>query len=256
MKPERQKMHKSYRFLSLITAITGLSTVPNTTASAGIQTLNPAADTFVSSTNPTNAYGGAGALEVSAPGLTNGEFQSVMKFNLAAAKAGFDAEFGIGQWAIQSLTLQLTAANPNNPIFNPNASGTFNISWMQNDTWLEGGGTPIAPTAAPDLTFATLPSFLSGSDQSLGSFTSPGTNSGANTYTLTLASSFVTDLLAGGDVSMRVFVSSGAASYLFNSRNFGTVANRPLLTITAVPEPTSAIIVPAIALIMLRRRRP
>src|SRR5262249_34168987 len=56
-----------------------------------------------------NNYGGAGSLSVAAPGLPQGELQSVLQFNLGAAASAFDAEFGAGQWSVESVTLRLTA---------------------------------------------------------------------------------------------------------------------------------------------------
>ena len=111
---------------------------------------NPTADAFVT-TGPTgnlsnNNYGGGGALSVAAPGLAQGQFQSVLQFGLSGAKSSFDGQFGAGQWSIQTITLQLTAAPPNNPIFNASAAGQFAISFMQNNSWTEGTGTPQAPT--------------------------------------------------------------------------------------------------------------
>src|SRR5882724_3078740 len=98
---------------------------------AGSFGVNPSADAFVT-TGPTgnlngNNYGGAGALSVAAPGLSQGEFQSVLQFNLSGAKSSFDGQFGVGQWSIQSVTLQLTATSPNNAIFNASAAGQFGI---------------------------------------------------------------------------------------------------------------------------------
>src|ERR1700677_384607 len=74
--------------------------------------INPPADTFVNSANPANNYGAAGALAISAGDLPNGEFDSVVMFNLASTKAGFDAQYGPGQWTIQSITLSLEATDP------------------------------------------------------------------------------------------------------------------------------------------------
>ena len=131
---------------------------------------NPSADAFVAS-GPSgnlsiNNYGGAGAICVAAPGLAQGEFQSILRFDLSSAKASFDSQFGAGLWTIQSVTLQLTATAPNNAIFNSSAAGQFVLSWMQNDSWTEGAGTPSAP-ATTGVTFATLPSFLSLADENL-----------------------------------------------------------------------------------------
>src|SRR5712671_3821304 len=120
--------------------------------------LIPSADAFVT-TGPSanlsgNNYGGAGALSVAASGLSQGEFQSLLQFNLSGAKSSFDTQFGIGQWSIQSIALQLTATAPNNAIFNASAAGQFTVSWMQNDGWTEGSGTPMTPTTT-GITFST-----------------------------------------------------------------------------------------------------
>lgn len=203
-------------------------------------TLNPTADAFVT-TGPTgnltlNNYGGAGALSIAAPGLSGGEFQSVLQFNLSAARASFDAQFGAGQWSIQSITLSLTATAPNNPIFNASAAGLFGISWMQNDSWIEGTGTPAAPTST-GITFASLAGFLSAGDESLGTFSFVGGTSGSAAYSLGLTSGFSADALAGNVVSFRLFAADSTVSYLSDSRSFGTASARPLLSIVAVPEP-------------------
>ena len=68
-----------------------------------------------------------------------------------------------------------------------------------------------------------------------------GATSGNSTYTLGLTPSFSADVLAGNTVSFRMFAADTAVSYLSDSRSFGTASARPLLTITAVPEPTSRI---------------
>ena len=203
-------------------------------------TLNPSADAFVA-TGPTanlsgNNYGGAGALSVAAPGLAKGEFQSVLQFDLSTARASFDTQFGAGQWSIQSVTFSLTATSPNNAIFNSSAAGQFGISWMQNDAWTEGSGTPASP-GATGITFSSLPSFLSAGDESLGTFSFGGGTSGPATYSLSLTPGFSADAEAGDLVSLRLFAADNAVSYLSDSRSFGTAAARPILSIVAVPEP-------------------
>jgi hypothetical protein len=221
--------------------------------------VNPTLDAFVtpggSGTFAANNYGGAGALAVSAASLAQGEFQSVLQFNVAAAKSSFDAQYGTGGWTVQSVTLSLTAAAPNNAIFNSSAAGGFNIAWMQNDSWTEGTGTPALPTTA-GITFSTLSNFVSGADQSLGTFSSSGATSGSLSYNLNVPSSFNSDLLAGGAVSLRLFAADAALSFTTDSRNFGTASARPLLTITAVPEPASiAFASLAMSLVFGRRLR-
>ena len=121
--------------------------------------MNPNADAFVT-TGPAsnltlNNYGGAGALALSAAGSTQGEFQSVLRFDTSASKIAFDGLYGAGMWSLQSATLRLTAALPNNAIFNANSPGLFAVSWLQNDGWIEGTGTPNVPTTT-GITFSSL----------------------------------------------------------------------------------------------------
>lgn len=216
------------------------STLAFISGSAATFSLNPGADTFVT-TGPTgnlsiSNYGGAGALSVAAPGLAQGEFQSVLQFGLAGAKSSFDSQFGAGQWSIQSVTLQLAAAPPNNPIFNSPAAGQFRLSWMQNDGWTEGTGTPQSPSST-GITFSTLSNFVSGAEEALGTFSFNGATNGNSIYTLNLTPSFSAEILAGSTVSLRMFAADSTISYISDSRSFGTASARPLLTITAVPEP-------------------
>jgi hypothetical protein len=202
-------------------------------------TLNPSADALVttgpSGTFSGNNYGGAGALSVAAAGLAQGEFQSVLRFDLAAASASFDSQFGAGQWNIQSITLSLSATS-GTTFFNASAAGQFGISWLQNDSWVEGTGKPTVPTTT-GITYTSLPSFTGGSDESLGTFSFAGGTSGVATYNLGLTSGFLADASAGNPVSFRLAAADSAVSYLCNSTNNPTVSVRPLLSIVAVPEP-------------------
>jgi hypothetical protein len=177
-----------------------------------------------------------------------------MRFDLSAVKAAFDANFGAGNWQLQSVSLKLTAALPNNPIFNNNTAGQFEVRWMQDDSWVEGTGTPSMPTTN-GITFNTLPGFLAAGENTLGTFVFPGGDSGSTTNPLALVAAFASDITAGASVSMHVLAADNSVSYLFNSRNFGTVSARPELSVTAdvVPEP-SAIACAALALFVTRRR--
>ncbi|HKA16488.1 MAG TPA: PEP-CTERM sorting domain-containing protein [Myxococcota bacterium] len=201
----------------------------------------PIADAFVttgsSGSLSGNNYGGAGALTVAAPGLPQGEAQSVLRFDLSAAASSFDGAFGAGQWSLQSAVLQLMAAPANNAIFNTPAAGSLAISWMQSDAWIEGTGTPGSPGSS-GITITSLQStFIGPGDQSLGGFSWSGATSGAFTYSLALASGLVADALAGGPLSLRLLAADSAMSGVFNSRSFATAASRPSLTLVAVPEP-------------------
>lgn len=233
-------------------------------ASAGlIVTLNPSADTFVSAANAGRNYGAAGALGVAAAGLPKGEFDSLLRFNLASAKTAFDASFGAGMWALDSMSLQLTSTTPGNPIFNsPSAAGQFSMKWMSDDSWIEGNGSPQALNNIPGaITFSSLASYLSGSDQALGTYSFPGGTSGNNTWNLALASSFEADAAAGNLVSLLMAPADSSVAYLADSANFGTASFRPFLTVSAsalpaVPEPasTSLLVSAGLAAIAWRRR--
>src|SRR5690242_3498629 len=77
-------------------------------ARAAVFTANPVADAFVT-TGPSNNlisnnYGGGGTLALSAAGLANGEFQSVLQFDTSGAKSLFDSAYGAGLWSVQSVT--------------------------------------------------------------------------------------------------------------------------------------------------------
>ncbi len=215
---------------------------------------NPTADAFVTSAQPASNFGGAGGLALAAPGLSQGEFQSVLRFDTASARASFDATYGVGKWTIQSIALRLSAQSPNNPIFNAAAAGQFNASWIQNDTWVEGTGTPAAP-GVTGITFATLPTFISGADEALGTFAYNGATSGANTYALALTAGLLADTSAGSLVSLRTYAADIAVSYLFRSRSFGTVSDRPVLSITAIPEPATLMLLGASLAFCLRNPR-
>jgi hypothetical protein len=216
-----------------------LFTLAGTQALAANYALNPAADAFVTSSNPAGNYGAAGALSAAASGLAKGEFESVMRFDTSPAKSSFDSAFGPGGWCVESVTLKLTAAAPGNPIFNASGAGNFAIDWMLSDSWIEGTGTPSSP-GSTGITYNTIAAYVSPSDASVGTFAFNGATAGATTYSLSVPPALAGDLLAGGLVSLRVYPDDSTVSFLFNSGNNGTVGNRPVLTITAkTPEPAS-----------------
>src|SRR3954454_16698569 len=176
-------MFRTLQILSLMAVLDGL-----TTAGAASYSTNSFADAFVA-TGPTgnlsgNNYGGGGALVVAASGLPNGEFQSVMKFDLSGARNSLDAQYGAGQWSLQSVSLQLTSSPHNNASYNDTADGLFGVSLMQNSSWVEGTGNASNPSSS-GINFNTLQSaFVSANDPSLGIFNFNGSSSGANSYAL------------------------------------------------------------------------
>ena len=172
-------------------------------AAATAPGINPTADAFVGSANPGNNYGAAGALEVSAPGSTKGEFDSFVRFNLGSTKAYFDGLYGANNWTVQSITLQLTTSAPNNALFNASTAGMFSIQLNHSDAWVEGAGTPSAPDTTPsDLNFTNHTNYEGTADPSLGMYSFAGGTSGTSTYTLGLSTGLLADVQSGSDASL------------------------------------------------------
>jgi hypothetical protein len=246
-------MNSFRAFLCMALSLTTLERV----AAAASVSLNPTHDAFVSSTNATSNYGAAGALLVDASGLPKGEFDSLLQFDLSSAKSSFDTTFGAGQWTISSITLQFFNTNPNNALFNSAAAGQFSLNWMQNDSWVEGTGTPATPTT-DGITYSTLPSFRGGSDELLGTYSFNGATTGNNTWTLGLTTHFLADATAGNVVSLLGLPADSAVSYTTNSENFPTTTSRPVLMVTAqaVPEPAALgfLVIGGMAVLARRRR--
>src|SRR5690348_14385147 len=154
------------------------------------------ADAMILSNSPTNNYGAAGAISVSAA-KANGQLSSVIQFDLSQSKALFDFTYGAGQWQVQSATLQLFEATPRASVFNsPATAGSIAATWQSNDAWTEGTGSPLNPTT-DGITWNTQPSFQSAADQSMGTLAYDGQTAASPTYPLTLVSGFTNDVLTG-----------------------------------------------------------
>jgi hypothetical protein len=207
-------------------------------------------DAYNSSASPTTNFGPSGALVVSGSGAANtkGEFQSVLKFDLAVVVSTLNTTFGTGQWNLDSVALELTAATPLNATFNANAAGSVGVDWLTTDSWTEAG-----------ITWNGLPALVSGGAESMGSFSYGGANSGTTQYTLASTAGFAADLASGGTTSLRLFAAGPDVSMVVNARNFGTAASRPALIITASassPEPSRLmLLMGGLGALVLRRRR-
>lgn len=218
----------------------------------------PIGDAFVtpgsSGSLSTSNFGAAGALAIAASGLPQGQFQTVLKYDLSSELNALNTQFGAGQWTVQSVSLTLTASAHPNPIFNSVAAGMFTVSLMQNNSWAEGTGTGGAPTS-DGISFSSLENdYIGASDQELGTFSFAGNASGANTYSLNLSSSLLADIMGGEELSLRLFAADNNISYLFNSRNItGPLTAEPTLTVdvATIPEPRSSALFVA-ALVMFR----
>jgi hypothetical protein len=231
---------------------------------------NTTADAFLASGsagNPAGAnltannYGGAGTLAIAPASSLKGEFDSIIKFNTTGAVSQFNTTYGAGNWIITGLMLSLASntgtsgAIPGNNIFNAVSGGNFGIYCLSVNTWVEGSGTPSAPSAT-GVNFNSISMLLAGSD-SLGTFTytPPGNNVYAN-YLLPSDPSLVSDAVAGGDVSLYLSAADNQISYLFNSRTFSSGRPALTLTIAQTPEPaTVSLLAAALGGILFLRRR-
>jgi hypothetical protein len=216
---------------------------------------NDVADAFLASgsaDNPkganltANNYGGAGQLAIAPSTATNGEFDTVLEFNTAAAVSALNAEYGAGNWTISGLMLSL-AGNPGtqntsapNNIFNAVGGGNFNIDWIPDVSWTEGSGNPSSPSGT-GVNFNSISTLLQGA-QSLGAytFTPPGNNVYAN-YNLELNPDLVTNAAGGELLSLYFYATNSTVSYLINSRTAPAGSADPELTIdvTVTPEPAT-----------------
>ena len=207
-----------------------------------------------------NNYGAAGAIGASASGAAKGEFKSALRFDVSTATNTFNSTYGANNWAVSAISLQLTVANPaGNAIFNsPNVAGQFLLQWLQSDSWVEGTGTPAAPSAS-GLNWNQLATVVAAGVESEGSFTYNGDAVGTTvTYTLTPSTGLVNDVLNGTQASLLMSATSANASVLFNSRNNSSATTRPALIITAsaIPEPgRMMLLLTGFAGVALRRRR-
>jgi hypothetical protein len=243
---------------------------------ATIVTIEPIADAFVTAGSdadgagsPDLNYGSAGALQVSAPGSSQGEMQSLMEFDFSDVKTTLDAMYGAGGWKVDSVQLQLATnlgsqgTQPNNSIFNAINAGLFKIDWQANDNWGEGQGTPKGPASplnppVDGVTYNSLASLESATDRNLGIFNWNAAGNTPVTYTLGLDPSFLADADAGNEVSFRFYAGDTGVSYLFNSRDFVSSSDRPVLSITAsvanAPEPGVSALLAPLAFFFVNRR--
>jgi hypothetical protein len=214
---------------------------------------NTVADAFLASGsagNPdgsdltANNYGGAGTLAVAPASSAKGEFDSVIMFNTAATITAINSAYGAGNWTITGLTLSLASnvgtqgGNPGNAIFNTINSGAFEIDWLSDDAWVEGTGTPAAPSST-GVNFDSIPTLLAGGDV-LGTYTyTPPGNGTYATYTLPLDPNLVANAAGGANLSLYFYATNGAVSYLFNSRSGSAPHPELTLDVTPTPEPAT-----------------
>jgi hypothetical protein len=178
-------------------------------------------------------------LAVDATNKPNGEFDSLIRFNLASAVAFFNTTYGAGAWTVQSVGLYVDAVQ-GHPSMNVTSAGDVTAIWQANDAWVEGTGTSLAPTT-DGVSYATLASLQSGSDQSVGTFHYDG-GYGQYLYLLNLTSGLANDMTSGADLSLRLVPSDNNVSFAFFSRDNGLAFGYPQLVVTAAPVPEPSVL--------------
>jgi hypothetical protein len=237
--------------LNQFVLIVGVVTLPVAGFSQTSYTINNStADAFLSGTNPTLNYGAAGTLAIAPASSSKGEFDSVVLFNTASAVSQFNTTYGAGNWTITGLMLSLSSnfgiqgEQPSSSLFNTINAGSFGVDWLSYDAWVEGTGGGSGTAGYPGnsaVSFDSIPTLMSGTVDSLGTYTYTPAGNNNNTYlnySLALNANLVADAAAGGNVSLYFYAADNQFSYLFNSRSFST--GHPELTLTAAPVPEPA----------------
>ncbi len=201
------------------------------------------ADTYVSSGQPNSNFGSQGAMEIAAPTAAQPRTQmTLLRFDTAALQAGFDADYGAGNWAVTGVSLSLfsnvalAGTQPGNNSFNKIAAGGFEFDLLSNNNWSE--------TA---ITWNTLPTILPGptnfnSLTPLGNYVWDATGAASSVWTLNDAQPLVDAINAGSTVTILGQPTVGSTvGYLYN-----TLTSNPgflNVTVAAVPEPSTAALI-------------
>jgi hypothetical protein len=201
----------------------------------------PDADAFVWSANPTNNYGGAGAISVSGSAAVNGTntqtglFDSLLRFSMSNVVSSLDAVHGSHDWLVTRATLRLTELGaPPSPIFNRGV-GAFEIRWIAADSWIEGTGIPLGPTA-DGVTWSEVLALLNpAKDVTLGQSTNNGAD-GPLACSLSLKEPFVSEVRSGSGVTLYLTAASPQIGFTAGSRTFFST-NYPELEIRAEANP-------------------
>lgn len=194
---------------------------------------------------PTRNFGGAGALAVAGPTAVNGanepqgQYQSILQFDANIATSAFDTQFGPGNWQLTAASLSLYQVGaPINPIFNIGA-GSVSFSWISDDNWLQGSGTPAPPpvdAGGNEISWNMLQTLVAGASTANLATAPVAVQTGTILIPLTLAPPFASDILAGGFVSIFAAAASSSVGFTFRAiEYFPDPSTGPRLVLTAQP---------------------
>lgn len=200
------------------------------------------ANTFVSSGQPTVNFGTLGAMEIAGPTpaqpITE---ESLIQFNTAALQAGFNSDYGAGNWVVTAVSLTQYAnfatagVQPGNTSFNVIAPGGFELDLLSDNNWSQ-----------TSITWNNISSILPGTggntSTSLGDFNYAANGVSPVTWTLNLDSSLAGDIESGGPVTIFGQPTAGSTvGYLFNTTKQGSPAVLNV-TVAEVPEPSALVL--------------
>ncbi len=133
--------------------------------------IDAVADTFISS-DPDYAnrdMSAFGAMQISAdlPDYIQGivyprTLDLLVAYDTAAIKAGFDSQYGIGNWHVTDVSVKwysnfdILGVPAHNPQFNVPAAGAFNISLLAHDSWFTASAAGPLGLANNDLNWNSI----------------------------------------------------------------------------------------------------
>ena len=167
-------------------------------------------------------------------GSNNGAFASygVVRFDVSAAKAGFDAQYGVGGWVLDRVALQLTQSNAGFT-----NDGAVEIYFTDDDTTsiLAGGASPLAYPFTDD--FADAQHVRGYTFTEVGT----GTTDSYDLYERGLAhvppvGALAADIVSESIVTLMLVDASADVAATYAGFNNNTLAG-PTLVLTAVPVP-------------------
>jgi hypothetical protein len=245
----------------LFTAISGvLTTVMTARASVSVASSEEA---MVLSGSPNTSWDPKGAVEISGNGLNtaysgNSEY-AFMYFNTSAAVTSFDAQYGTGDWTLTGASVQLAAnfatsgVYPNNNVFNEIEPGSFTLSYISNNGWLNSSSGGVTWNNKGNY----LPGVGNNLEEALGTFSYAANGSSPFIWTLSPTSDFISSIDSGA-TSLYGTPADTSVGYLSNTITQGNPAVLILTAQpTAVPEPVllSLLAMSGPALLSRRRRR-
>jgi hypothetical protein len=200
--------------------------------------------------------GGSGINFFNIEGADYGSFASygAIRFDLSSLKAGFDAQYGVGGWVVDSVMLSLTQSNA---AFTND--GGVAVYFTNNDGVSLSAPSPLTYDGfaadfadAQSVTSYTFTQVSSGTVDSYTLFSRSGTNSAGG-------NALMADILADSTMTLALRETDAGVAATYAGFNNNSYAGPTLsISVTAVPEPEAyALLLAGLGLVgaAARRRR-